>query len=200
MSFILNVQNVQHFVCSLSAEQELICIFFLLRGLSFLFGTHSLGFTPLGVVGSLCNWLKTVQHQPKRIAAELLPSKKKRKKLLDNAGLRINSLAQPTQRQNPSEAAANSSTGSLDSHSVCLQDSCDTSTGGGITCATNPSSTQATCPNHHRPSEHAPSRPPDPRGNGSGKETQHTHDTHSVVMRTLDLTHLEALETISQHH
>ena len=79
MSFILNVQNVQHFVCSLSAEQELICIFFLLRGLSFLFGTHSLGFTPLGVVGSLCNWLKTVQHQPKRIAAELPPSKKKEK-------------------------------------------------------------------------------------------------------------------------
>ena len=40
MSFILNVQNVQHFVCSLSAEQELICFFFLLGVYSFYFGTH----------------------------------------------------------------------------------------------------------------------------------------------------------------
>ena len=42
---------------------------------------RTLGFTPLGVVENLRNWLKTVQHQPKRIAAELpLPSKKEKGK------------------------------------------------------------------------------------------------------------------------
>ena len=79
MSFILNVQNVQHSVCSYAAEQELICFFFLLGVILSILG-YTLGCTPLGVVENLCNWLKTVQHQPERIAAELPPSKKKKEK------------------------------------------------------------------------------------------------------------------------
>ena len=44
----------------------------------FYFGIIPLGFTPLGVVGYFRDWLTTVQHQPKRIATELPPSKKKK--------------------------------------------------------------------------------------------------------------------------
>lgn len=43
---------------------------------------RTLGFTPLDVVGDLCDWLTAVQHQPKRIAAELPPSKKKKEKIV----------------------------------------------------------------------------------------------------------------------
>ena len=80
----LVILDVQHFVCSFSfsAKQEMICFFFLWRGLIFPFWDLS----PLGVVGTLRDWLTTVRHKSKgrRRAAAAFKKKKKKKKNKQN--------------------------------------------------------------------------------------------------------------------